>query len=270
MKSKIILFLSLLIFTNNLFAQTESPYKTSWTKDGLAIAGGVGLSALGLSLIKNKKDLTVAQVNALSTDDVFFIDRFAAGDFSEQADKDSYIPFYGSFAAVPIIMLLNKNERHHAGQVMALFVETMSVTGALYSITAGSVQRSRPFVYNTSLPMGDRTDSDAQRSFFAGHTAATATASFFAAKVFSDFNPDSKAKPYVWAAAAVVPATVGYLRLRGGQHFLSDNLLGYGIGATVGILIPHLHKKTNNTNLSILPFGGRGTQGLSMTYVFGK
>ena len=270
MKSKITLLIAFLISATHVFAQTESPYKTSWKTDGLAIAGGVGLSALGLSLIKNKKDLTDSEVNALTKDDVFFMDRFSAGDFNDKADKDSYIPFYGSFAAVPVLMLLNKNERNHAGQVMTLFIESMSITGALFSLSAGAVQRSRPFVYNTSLPMGDRTDSDAQRSFFAGHTAATATATFFAAKVFSDFNPDSKAKPYVWAAAAVVPAAVGYMRLRGGQHFLSDNLLGYGIGAGVGILVPHLHKKTNTTGLSVAPFGGNGVQGASLTYTLKK
>jgi membrane-associated phospholipid phosphatase len=109
-------------------------------------------------------------------------------------------------------------------------------------------------------------DSDSQRSFFAGHTAATATASFFAAKVFSDFNPDSKARPYVWAAAAAVPAAVGYMRLRAGRHFLTDNLLGYGIGAGVGILIPQLHKKSNETGLAIQPYGGNGVQGASLTY----
>lgn len=266
MKSIITFFLALLITGTHVFAQTESPYKTSWKTDGIAIAGGVGLSVLGLSLIKNKKDLTEAEVNAYAKEDVFFIDRFAAGDYNSQADKDSYFPFYGSFAAVPVIMLLNKNQRNNAGQVLALFVETMSVTGALFSLTAGSVQRSRPYVYNIERPMSQRMDSDSQRSFFAGHTAATATASFFAAKVFSDFNPDSKAKPYVWAAAAIVPASVGYLRLKAGRHFLTDNLLGYGIGAGVGILVPHLHKKSNTTGLSLAPYGGAGVQGASLTY----
>ena len=266
MKTKI-LFLALIISCTQVLAQTESPYKTSWKTDGLAIAGGVGLSALGLSMIKNKKDLTEAEVNALSKDDVFFLDRFSAGDYSSKANDDSYIPFYGSFAAVPVAMLLNKNERNHAGQVMALFVETMSVTGAIFSITAGSVQRSRPYVYNTDREMSHRMDSDSQRSFFAGHTAATATATFFAAKVFADFNPDSKLKPYVWAAAAAVPAAVGYMRLRAGRHFLTDNLIGYGIGAGVGILVPHLHKKTNNSGLSLQPYGGQKAQGLSLTWV---
>jgi membrane-associated phospholipid phosphatase len=266
MKTKI-LFLAILISCTQVRAQSESPYKTSWKTDGLVIAGGVGLSALGLSMIKNKRDLTEAEVNALSKDDVFFIDRFAAGDYNSKANDDSYIPFYGSFAAVPVIMLLNKNERNHAGQVMALFVESMAITGAMFSITAGAVQRSRPYVYNTDREMSHRMNSDSQRSFYAGHTAATATATFFAAKVFADFNPDSKAKPYVWAAAAAVPAVVGYMRLRAGRHFLTDNLLGYGLGAGVGILVPHLHKKTNNSGLSLQPYGDEGTQGLSLTWV---
>ena len=125
-----------------------------------------------------------------------------------------------------------------------MFIETMSAAAASFTIAAGLVQRSRPYVYNTSVPLAERQDSDSQRSFFAGHTTATAAATFFAAKVFTDFNPDSKLKPYVWAAAATVPAVVGYMRLRGGNHFLTDNLLGYGVGAACGILIPQLHKKT--------------------------
>jgi membrane-associated phospholipid phosphatase len=94
---------------------------------------------------------------------------------------------------------------------------------------------------------------------------ATAAATFFAAKVFTDFNPDSKLKPYVWTAAAIVPAVVGYQRLRAGKHFLTDNLLGYGVGMACGILIPELHK-VKNENLSIQPVMGINQQGMSITY----
>ena len=269
MKKALLILISSLIISNSTFAQNESPYHTSFKKDGIAIAAGVGLSALGLTLIKNKKDLTEAEVNSLRKEDVFFLDRFTAGDYSDKANDDSYIPFYASFAAAPLAMLINKNERNHGGQVMALFVETMSVTGAVFSITAGTVQRSRPYVYNTSRPMSHRMDSDSQRSFFAGHTAATATATFFAAKVFSDFNPDSKLKPYVWAAAAIVPASVGYMRLKAGRHFLTDNLLGYAIGAGAGILVPQLHKKENSA-FQLNPVMGMNYKGLQMQYTFSK
>lgn len=265
MRSIITTIFAFSFFLTSALAQDNSPYKTSLKIDGPIIAGSLGLGYLGLSMIKDKPDLTDAELAAKSVNDVNSFDRFTAGNFSEHADKQSYIPFYASFAA-PVLMLLNKNESKKAGQIMVLFTESMAITGALFSISAGGVERSRPLVYSSDAPLEKRKDGDSQRSFYAGHTAATATATFFLAKVYQDFNPDSKAKPYVWAAAAVVPAVVGYLRIKAGQHFLSDNLLGYAVGAGVGILVPELHKKSNTSNLSLSPAMIHGRQGASLVY----
>lgn len=249
----------------NASAQDESPYKTSLKVDAPLIIGSIGLTYLGVTMIKNKEGLSDAELLDKRPADVNGFDRFSAGNYSEKADKQSYIPFYASFVA-PVLMLLNKNEGKKAGQIMVLFTESMAITGALFSISAGSIDRSRPLVYSAIAPAEKRKDSDSQRAFFAGHTAATATATFFLAKVFQDFNPDSKAKPYIWAAAALVPASVAYMRLKAGQHFLSDNLVGYAIGAGVGILVPQLHKKDNKNNFSIIPALIRGQNGATFTY----
>ncbi|OAQ39539.1 PA-phosphatase [Pedobacter psychrophilus] len=265
-KYSILLLLTILMVNYNAFSQSESPYETKFKTDGPAVVAGLGLSYLGLTLIKNKSELTPTEVAAKNKDDVFFLDRFSAGNFRDKADKDSYIPFYGSFAVAPIVALIDGKQRSHYGQVSVMFIETMSAAAASFTISAGLVKRSRPLVYNTSLPLSDRQDKDAQRSFFAGHTTATAAATFFAAKVFNDFNPDSELKPYVWTAAALVPAVVGYQRLRAGKHFLTDNILGYAVGAGLGILIPELHKKTNNSGISVAPVMGLNYQGLGMTY----
>lgn len=267
MKSLITTLFASFLFLTSAFAQDNSPYETSLKVDGPIIAGSLGLGYLGVSMINNKPDLNDAELAAKSVNDVNGFDRFSAGNFSERADKNSYIPFYASFAA-PVLMLLNKNEGKKAGQIMVLFTESMAITGALFSISAGTLKRSRPLVYSTDAPLEKRKDGDSQRSFYAGHTAATATATFFLAKVYQDFNPDSKARPYVWAGAALVPAVVGYMRLKAGQHFLSDNLLGYAVGAGVGILVPLLHKKTNKTNLNLNPAMIHGRQGASLVYTF--
>lgn len=264
MKSIIYILLCSLI-VNTAIAQDDSPYNTSLKVDGPIILGSLGLGYLGLSMIKNKDALTTAELAAKSKDDVNGFDRFSAGNFSERADKDSYIPFYASFAA-PVVMLLNKNESRKAGQILVLFTESMAITGAMFSISAGSVYRSRPLVYNATAPSDKRMDKDSQRSFYAGHTAATATATFFLAKVFQDFNPDSRAKPYVWAGAALVPAAVGYLRLKAGQHFLSDNLLGYAVGAGVGILVPQLHKKGSSSSFNLTPSMNPDYKGATLVY----
>ena len=151
---------------------------------------------------------------------------------------------------------------------MVLYTETMAITGTLFTMSAGNINRSRPYVYNTSLDTSTRIDKNAQRAFYAGHTAATAAATFFMAKVFQDLNPGSKATPYVWAFASAVPALVGYLRYKAGMHFLTDNLLGYAMGAGAGILVPQLHKIKKLRNVSFVPYGGVSEKGLSLVYHF--
>jgi membrane-associated phospholipid phosphatase len=81
-------------------------------------------------------------------------------------------------------------------------------------------------------------------------------------------------KPYIWGVAAAIPASVGYMRIKAGKHFLTDNLIGYGVGAAAGILIPELHKKANK-NLQIYPSTSFNhgeynfsSQGLTLNYQF--
>jgi membrane-associated phospholipid phosphatase len=274
MKSILSLILLLSSLAGPVAAQDsdDSPYKTRFAVDAPIIAIGVGLNAYGLKLMQDKDGYTDAEVLLMDKSDVNSFDRFAAGNYSLNAKKISDFPFYGSFA-MPFAMMLNENVRSKAGQVFVLYVETMAVTGAIFTMANGNTVRARPLVYNPNVPHKERKESNAQNSFFAGHTAATAAATFFAAKIFSDFNPDSPAKPYIWAIAAAVPASVGYLRLEAGKHFLSDNLIGYGVGALSGVLVPHLHKKTNNSGLSIgttvIPtIDGTATQGARLNYTF--
>ena len=246
--------------------RSGSPYTTRFAVDGPIIGAGMGLTYLGFRMVQNKDPLTEAEVLALDKNDVNGFDRFSAGYFSDKANDDSYLPFYAAFA-MPAVALLNKNIRHKTGQVFVMYLETMLITGAMFTITAGGIDRPRPLVYSSDAPMSKRQSKNSQRAFYAGHPAATAAAAFFTAKVFSDFNPDSKAKPYVWAAAAIIPASVAYMRLKAGQHFLSDNLLGYGLGAVTGILVPHFHKNRNRVDgLSVQPFMGDGVSGMAMTY----
>lgn len=271
---KFVPFLLGILFAFNIQAQeSSSPYKTEFWKDGSWIAGTTALNVLGVMSIQNKEDLSLTELENLDRNDIWKIDRAAAGNYSPNADELSYIPFYASFAS-PLLFLLGEDERHNFGQISVMFVETMATTGALFTITAGNVQKSRPLVYNESLSEGDRRDSDAQRSFFAGHTAATAAATFFSAKVFQDFNPDSPAVPFVWAGAVAVPAYVGYLRTKAGKHFLTDNLIGFGIGAACGILVPELHK-IGNEKLEVYPTAqnnvlgtGIDTKGIAVNYSF--
>jgi hypothetical protein len=61
--------------------------------------------------------------------------------------------------------------------------------------------------------------------------------------VYTDYHPEIGNDKYLWYAAAVLPAGLqGYFRVRGLHHFPSDALVGLGIGAVCGILVPELHR----------------------------
>lgn len=249
------------------WSQTTMPYKTDWVKDGAITAGGIGMTVVGSAILLNKERLTEEDLLKVDRRQVNGFDRFAAGNYSASAEKISDFPFYGSFVA-PLFLLLDDDVRQQAPQVYLLYAQAMSITGGLFSMTAGLTERKRPSVYATDAPLEARLHKYATNSFFGGHTAATATATFFAAKIFHDFNSDSPARHFVWAAAAITPAAVGYWRMQAGKHFLSDNIIGYTLGASVGLLVPQLHKKSNDSGFSLSPIMTPTYDGATIAYTF--
>ena len=86
--------------------------------------------------------------------------------------------------------------------------------------------------------------------------ALVAGTSFLTARLYSDFHPDSKWKPAVWAAAATIPAVTAYLRVQGGKHYPTDVAAGYAVGALTGYFIPKLHKSKKLKVKGVSFYGG--------------
>ena len=240
--------------------RAPSPYHTRFAVDAPITLGLSVLSATGLYLVQQKSGLSDQELAALDKNDVPKFDRFVAGKYSESAQRTSDLLCYPTLLIAPGLLALDPSARGRYGQVAALYVQTMLATDALFTMSVGTVYRYRPYLYG-SEGGGGRSGKIATNSFFAGHVAHTATATFFAAKVFHDFNPDSPAQPYVWGAAALVPAAVGYFRIEAGKHFLSDVLVGYAVGATMGVVVPQLHKRGRGQGLSVLPVQGLNANG---------
>ena len=238
-----------------------SPYHTRFAVDGPVTLGLAGVNTVGLLLIRAKTGLSDQAALSINKTSVPVFDRFSAGYYNENYRTVSDYMLAGSLLAAPAALALDPAIRANAGQIGALYLQTVAATGAVFTMTAGTVYRQRPLTYSPEAPLTERTRQNATNSFFAGHTATVAAATFFAAKVYHDFHPDSRARPYVWAAAALVPAVVGYCRLEAGKHFLSDNLLGYAVGAMLGIVVPQLHRTASRTGLSVLPMQGLNRNG---------
>lgn len=267
MKRIITLVTIITFLAGQAYCQNDSPYRINPKVDIPVTAAGIGLSFYGMKKMQDKEGLTEQEVLELDKNDINKFDRFSAGYNSETAETISDFPFYGSFAA-PFLLLIDDEIRGKAAQVGFLYLETMAVAGALWTNANGHVERVRPNAYSPDVALSEKMRANTKNAFYGGHNSATAAATFFVAKVFHDFNPDSPARPYVWAAAATVPAAVSYLRLKAGKHFLSDVLIGYVVGAGAGILVPQLHKKSNKNNLSLVPASSKEFNGAVLTYSF--
>jgi membrane-associated phospholipid phosphatase len=190
----------------------------------------------------NKHKLTTDEITHLESIDVNAFDRSAIKYYSVSAAGTSDVLMISSLA-MPFVLLLDKNIRGNSWQTGVLYFETLVFASVGINLSKGLVSRPRPYVYNPSVPESEKQKTDATNSFFSGHTTISAASTFFAAKVFSDYNPDSKWKPAVWIGAAAIPLATGFYRYRAGKHFPTDVILGYCWGALSGILIPQLHRQ---------------------------
>jgi len=115
-----------------------------------------------------------------------------------------------------------------------------------------------------------RTRGGGKNSFYAGHVALVATSTFFMAKVYGDYHPDSKAKWVFYTIAGAATGATAYMRHAAGQHFPTDILLGITQGTLTGILVPHFHKIKiiKDPNLSIMPYSTGKSSGFALNYKF--
>ncbi|MDP5169134.1 MAG: phosphatase PAP2 family protein [Bacteroidia bacterium] len=243
-------FLGLILLPSWVSGQATGPYHLNLKRQGIILGTGLVLAG-GDALLRNHvTSLTSAELNDLDPASVWVFDRSATRHYSTAAAHRSDVGFYGAAGlAVATSFVLpvthaqgsRSSFLRQAGTLFLLWGETNAITLFGTDVVKNTVMRTRPYAYNPLTPLDAKLEVDTRRSFFSGHTSLTAANTFFAAKVFSDYFPESKWKPVVWTAAAIVPAWVGFERYQAGKHFPSDIIAGYAVGAAMGVLIPHLH-----------------------------
>lgn len=220
---------------------TFNTSNTDWyiTGGSLLLAGGSTFSRY------NAESYTPQTLPSFDRMNVNSFDRVSTFYWSPQASKASDLLALAA-PALPAIILLDAKSREERLALFHIYAQSSLITLALTDYTKTLVKRDRPFLYNENAPESERFGHTARLSFFSGHTSMTSNFCFMTAKLFSEMNPDSKAKPLVWTGAALYPAVVGYLRVRAGKHFPTDVIVGYLVGALVGYLVPHLHSHNRN------------------------
>lgn len=249
--------------------QSSKIYRLKPAVDIPLTAVTAGWSIYAFPIIYSKDTSTTAQILALNKKDLAAINRHGVKHYSENAKNTSDYLFYGAMP-LPLILLVDKEIRKDAARVGFLYLEAMSVTGILYTGAAYVKDKYRPYAYNPEVPIEKRKAGGAKNSFFGGHPALVGTSTFFIAKVYSDYHPESRIKWVLYSAAGAATLATSYLRYKGGLHFTTDLIIGTAIGPLSGILVPHFHKvkKDKGAGLGLTPYYNGQAQGFALTYRF--
>lgn len=250
-------------------------YKLNYKIEIPVTVGLYAINYYGFGLIRRKPTLDVDQINSLNANDVWAFDRRALEQDYSSSKRESALTAsdWGMNISLflPVFLFLDKKIRKDWLDITLLYFETQAINSNLYTWGGPMLfDRVRPLVYYDEVSLEEKTGSGTTSSFFSGHTSWTAGASFFMAKVISDYHPELGGKKWlVFAAALIPPAFVGYNRYKGLKHFPTDIIVGTAVGAAAGILTPHFHKnkKNNKVSMSLVPYSGKYS-GLAFKMVF--
>jgi len=265
------------ICSNNEHLIILPPYHKKFSKElpfaltsAIVFAGGLTVSALDKTKPYTQEEL---ETNPPKLSSINSIDRGSALNWSPSVSTASDAVLL-TITVLPALFL----SEHHTGRdittLLVMYAEVFAFNYGVTEFAKSSVNRSRPYVYNENVSMGIRTGSFSRKSFFSGHTSQTAAASFYFAKVITDYHPTLRRglKWGLWIFAATVPAANGYLRVWAGKHFPTDVMAGYVVGAATGLLIPELHRTRNSKQakeklgIGFIPY--KGNMLLAMNYRF--
>ena len=127
--------------------------------------------------------------------------------------------------------------------ISLMYAEAFLLANGIKELTKTFVSRPRPYMYFDGYPQKKLDEGDWDDSFFSGHTALAFTGAAFTSYVFAKYNPDSPWRFAVAAGTYTLAAATGIMRVAGGNHFVTDVLVGAAVGTACGILVPWLHTK---------------------------
>jgi membrane-associated phospholipid phosphatase len=181
------------------------------------------------------------------TKDLWFMDRWAAGQRSSAAGIGSDLLVYPLIAAPMAAAGLEWiSGREGWGGAFAegmVYAEAQVLSSGLDLWVRSFRVHPRPLVYDRSAPASDRLSGEASGSFYSGHANAAFLAATYFSYTWALRHPGDPSNAYVWAGTMTAAAGVAGLRIAAGKHYLSDVLVGAATGTGFGLLFPWMHRR---------------------------
>jgi len=179
---------------------------------------------------------------------IVFFDRWAAGNYDPAWATVGDIATGATVLFGPLVLTLDEGigDGLHDNLVVG---EAVILTTALQVLSSYAVPRARPRAYGgDEVPLEERTNANAARSFFSGHTATAVASTVATARTLQKLGR-TRLAALVLGFGLAGSTFVGTARVMSGGHFPSDVLAGAAVGAGFGILMPWLH----GTNVRLTP-----------------
>ena len=175
------------------------------------------------------------------------------------ADLLSNINVYALAPAVGFGLLIASD--HDAGWARLFddtipVAESIAVGQVLTQAIKFSVGRQRPYA-RFGAP-GRTPTSDDNTSFISGHSVLGFSITASAGLICHWRH--YRTEPYVWGAGIALSLSTEYLRMSADKHYLTDVVVGGGVGLATGLVVPRLMRE----NIEIVPI----QNGLAVTGVF--
>ena len=221
-------------------------------KDGLIFGSGVLLSGGDLLLDNvlefNRQKYDPSKV--YDKDDVNALDRIFMNSYSKKLDRAGDISLVAAMAAPAVLLATDKDEWFTIG---TMYAETLLIANGIKELTKLCVTRARPYMYYdpSTYPEDDLEDGDFANSFPSGHSTMAFAGATFASYTFSKYFPDSPYRYAVTGGSYALALATAALRIKSGNHFMTDVLSGAVIGSATGFLVPWMHTFNTKNDLNL-------------------
>lgn len=249
--SLIILLPSSLITTVNAETNKRNfPYQLS-RKDIFAVSLSYAFNIAANKYIDQRAyTLTIDDISGLNRNSVNGLDRAATYNWNPKLSEFSdffykSMPYIAPSIAIPAVL---RKEWYEAFTILTMYSEVYFLTQGLTQFVKGAAIRVRPYAYNTSMSIEDRyeiqasSNSNGTKSFFSGHTSTVFSSAFFLSKVYQDIYGKGIKSRLIWGTTLTAATLTAYSRVKSGNHYLTDVLVGATVGSAIGYFIPQMHK----------------------------
>ncbi len=271
--------LLLLLSEQNIYAQRiklsipdDFPYELKAEQEMGLMLTGTGLLYGSVIGQMNKEAWGRTPISRLDPQDLFFIDRSAVNNWNPGLNdmREFFEPALslGVLSSIGAYGLISKRQKKSWSELMTLtfmYFEGLYISTGVELLTKSLVNRTRPFTYNTDLPIEQRIRSGNNESFFSGNATLLFYNASFLSLITYKLYPDARWTPYIIGGTFAIAELSAWWSVRSGMHFPSDVLTGAVWGSAVALFINQTHK-IGARGFNIMPWMIREGKGLIIRY----